>query len=203
MKYLAIDASNDYLAIVLSDGKTRREYFSPDGKTRHSVSLMPNVERLFSEAGVEPKDVDFFCAVTGPGSFTGVRIGVSTVKAFSYALKKKILGVTAFELCSYNDSAAKKACVVDAAHGNFYVCGYTGGEVTLSARFLNEEELRKVAEEYKLFSVYPLSGIPSERIDVVKGLAYAAEKHAGEALDDVNAVSPFYLRLSQAEEGRK
>lgn len=203
MNYLAIDTSNDYLAVVLKVGGRFFSCFSPDGKVRHSVNLMPAVERLFEEANASPSDVDVFCSVVGPGSFTGIRIGVATIKGFADALKKKVLAVTAFDLCSYNDNVTKKLCLIDAAHGNYYACGFCGDEISFAPRFCDGEMVAALKDEYTFYSCYPLADFQSEKIDVLKGLEYAVENKIGNASCDVNSVTPYYLRLSQAEEGRK
>ena len=203
MNYLAIDTSNDYLAVALKVGGRVFEYFSPNGKVRHSVNLMPAVENLFTQANASPSDVDVFCAVVGPGSFTGIRIGVATIKGFADALKKKVLAVTAFDLCSYNDNVTEKLCLIDAAHGNYYACGFSGDEITFAPRFCEKATVKELKDRYAFYSVSELEGIETEKIDVLKGLEYAVEKNLGKASADVNSVTPLYLRLSQAEEGRK
>ena len=203
MNYLAVDTSNDYLAVVLkADGKTYGR-FLPDGKIRHSVNLMPTIEDLLSEADVAPKDIDVFCTVVGPGSFTGIRIGVATIKGFADALGKKVLGVTAFDLCSYNTNDEKKLCVIDAAHGNYYACGFTGEEISFAPSFIVEKELEALTFEYSLYSVKDIDGFAVKKIDVLKGLEHAADKFLSRASSEANSVKPLYLRLSQAEEGRK
>ena len=203
MRYLAIDTSQDYLCVILCDGEKTYEYFSTDGKTRHSVSLMPAVDALFTRSGLKPEDMDFFCAVKGPGSFTGVRIGVSTVKGFCYALNKPALAVTAFDLCSYNDNVQKKLCVIDACHSHYYVCGFTGEDIAFPPKYVGEEELKALSKEYAVFSYSDIPCVKSEKTDVKKGLKYAAEKFAYKKSLDLDLINPFYLRLSQAEEGRK
>ena len=203
MKYLAIDTSNDYLTVVLDTGEKLYTHFSPDGKIRHSVTLMPAVEELCERSGFDLGDVDFFCAVVGPGSFTGIRIGVSAIKGFADAFGKKVLGVTAFDLASYNDNVGEILSVVDAAHGNYYVCGYSHGEIVFGPKFIDESELLELNEDFTLYSYSDLQGFSCEKIDVVKGLVSAIGKRCAEASCDSDALKPFYLRLSQAEEGRK
>mgnify|MGYP003409692030 CR=1 FL=1 len=84
MNYLAIDTSGKNLTIIISkDGKIYTYYDSECG-VNHSVILMPKVEELCSKVGFDLKSADFFCAVVGAGSFTGIRIGVSTVKAMCF-----------------------------------------------------------------------------------------------------------------------
>ena len=203
MKYLAIDTSFEYLSVVLFDGEKYYEHFSPDGKTRHSVTLMPVIDELFERSSITPEDIDYICVVKGPGSFTGVRIGVSAAKGLAFALQKKLLAVTAFDLCSYNGNVQKKLCVIDAAHGHFYVCGFDGDAVSFPPEFIDENKLIELSEEYKVYSYSDITVVPAEKTDVLKGLIFAAEKYAEQASYDQSAVSPLYLRLSQAEEGRK
>ena len=62
-------------------------------KMTHSESIMPMTEEAYLRAGLNVKDTDYFCAVTGPGSFTGVRIGVTAVKAMAHAAKKPCIEV--------------------------------------------------------------------------------------------------------------
>ena len=66
-------------------------------KMTHSESIMPMTEEAYLRAGLNVKDTDYFCAVTGPGSFTGVRIGVTAVKAMAHAAKKPCIEVRALE----------------------------------------------------------------------------------------------------------
>ena len=82
MNYLAIDTSGKYLTIVLSVNGKKYIHNDSAGGVTHAVGLMPNVERLFLQADFSPKYLDFLACVVGAGSFTGIRIGVSTVKDY-------------------------------------------------------------------------------------------------------------------------
>ncbi len=66
-------------------------------RTTHSERLLPALERLLADAGITVKELDLLSVVTGPGSFTGLRIGVGTAKGLSYALGVPIVGVTTLE----------------------------------------------------------------------------------------------------------
>lgn len=105
-------------------------------------------------SGNRQKDIDVFACAVGPGSFTGIRIGVATVKALAYALGKKVLGVTSFDSLAYNVSdGRKKLAVIDARHGNFYACGYAAdGQIDLSPRFIDTAALCGLAREYEIIS---------------------------------------------------
>lgn len=97
MKLLAIDTSGPVCGVaVLCDGVIRAEH-SVCNKNTHSVNLMPMVDGALTAAGVKLAELDRIAVVTGPGSFTGVRIGVSTVKALCHGAQVPCVAVDALE----------------------------------------------------------------------------------------------------------
>ena len=202
MNYLAIDTSGSHLTVVLSVNGKIYERFLPNSGVNHSVELMGCVDELFSASNTTPYDIDVYCSVVGPGSFTGIRIGVSTVKGFADPTHKKVLSVTSFDTIAYNKTSGKVLAVINARHDNFYVCGYENGKVAFEPIFTNLEKVQEISKEYKLLSYEPIDGLIVEIVSPLEGLKNAINDKIGEALDDINSVKPFYLRLSQAEEGR-
>ena len=201
MKYLAIDTSGAQLVVVLRDEDKLYTKFNPDCALTHSVSLMPAVEEILLSANVDLGALDFIAVVTGAGSFTGIRIGVSTVKALGFAKNKPILGVTSFDTLAYTIDSGKVLAVIDAKHNNYYVAGYEDKKLVLEPSFVSYDELVKLAKEYALVSVDALT-IDHVKGDLVKGLISAVEDKAHNATFDYQMVEPLYVRKSQAEEGR-
>ena len=202
MKYLGIDTSGDYLTVVAEiDGK-KADFYTPLQGIRHSETLMVEVEKIMQQLGTTPSDFDVFACVTGPGSFTGIRIGVATIKGFADALGKKVLGVTIFDVLSY-DEARKSIAIVNANHGNFYVAGYDGGKQDFVPRFVEKDEFARLKEGRVLLSALPVDGLELKLVDVREGLKKTIELNYENASTDTDTVHPYYLRLSQAEEGRK
>ena len=152
------------------------------------------------EAQLSPNECDFFAAVTGPGSFTGIRIGISAVKGFALATGAKTLGVTAFDMLAYNVNGSKKfLAVIDAAHGYYYCCGYNADKtVFLQPCYLS----REAAVEYGLpFYGFEELDLPSyTKLNAGDCLYNAVKALEGNLSNDVCAL---YVRKSQAEEGRK
>ena len=107
MKYLAFDTSGDNLTVIVRKDKEIFSFFEEKCLTLHSSLLMPKVEEILNNAKISLKDLDFIACVVGAGSFTGIRIGISTAKAYSFATGKKVLGVTSFDLLAYNTSRQK------------------------------------------------------------------------------------------------
>lgn len=196
--YLAIDTSNEYLTVIASNNGKRTVLFEENCAAQHSVRLMGAVDRVLKEAGLAPAECGFFCAVTGPGSFTGIRIGISAAKGFCAALAKPALGITTFETLAYN-TEKKALAAVPAGRGFYYVCGFAEDRsVLLPPRFVGGEELAKLAGEYEVVAHAPMP-VPYTRADPAAGLAAAAEAAGEERLGDIAAL---YVRKSQAEEER-
>lgn len=201
MNYLAIDTSGAHLAVIAAKGEKVSVIYEENAGLQHSVRLMGAVERAMNEAGLTGRDADFFAAVVGPGSFTGIRIGVATVKALAYAFGKPVKSVTSFDTAAYHvGNAAKTLAVVDARHGSYYVCGYEGREVVIPPAFVPLAEAERLAERFEPVSVGPSSGLAARRADIPAGLAAAAESKP--LLADPEQLVPLYIRKSQAEEGR-
>lgn len=125
MKILAIDTSSNICSVsILEDKNVIIEKHNDDEKT-HSQKLMPLIDELFKESGLTLNDIDLLACSQGPGSFTGIRIGISTVKAFADVKNIPIIGVTSLESLAYNVSTdGLIATLIDAKHDNVYFALY-------------------------------------------------------------------------------
>lgn len=102
MKILSVDSSALIASAALcEDGKLLAEY-TLNNKNTHSETLLPMIESLLSFFSLTAKDIDLFAVSSGPGSFTGVRIGASTIKGLAFASGKDCLGVSTLEAIAYN-----------------------------------------------------------------------------------------------------
>ena len=123
MKILSIETSGKVCAVALTENeKLIKEEIIEDENT-HSVKLMPLVDKLLKETNTDVNDIDLFACDIGPGSFTGIRIGVSTIKAFMDVINKKAVGVTSLEILAQNVEEDGTICsLIDAKNENVY-CG--------------------------------------------------------------------------------
>ncbi len=201
MKYLAIDTSGTYLtAAVNIDGKIYGG-FHPDCGLQHSVTMMPEIDKALKESGYTIADLDFIAVTVGPGSFTGIRIGVSAVKAFAYAYNKKVLPLTSFDTIAYNKEGGKVLAIVDARHDNFYACGYIDKKISIKPCFIDGQKLDELSKEYAVLSFAPIEGHDCEVVDVFNGFLKAIEENADLITEDRESIVPLYVKKSQAEEG--
>lgn len=194
--YLAIDASSRYLTVVAKKGENLIVRHLSDCAMKHSVIIMDEVDAAFKEANLTPAECDFFCAVTGPGSFTGIRIGISTIKGLALGAEKPLLGITSFDLIAYNVNNENFCVVIDAAHSHFYVKGY--GEKGFAPAYLSLEEVENL--NCPLYGFEDLSLKNYTKLNIKDCLPVAIEKSEGNLSEDIAAL---YVRKSQAEEGRK
>ena len=200
MKYLAIDTSSKRLIVIAKGQKTAISDL-PDCAMQHSVRLMGEIDRALKEAELTLHECDLLSCVVGPGSFTGIRIGIATVKGLCAAAEKPALAVTSFDCLAYAEKSGKKLCLVDAGHGYYYACPYDGTTAAGAARYLSEAEAKAlIFEGYVPISAEKLP-IGSKIVSPAEGLLAATE-----ALQNMAApcaeLHAEYLRKSNAEEGR-
>jgi tRNA threonylcarbamoyladenosine biosynthesis protein TsaB len=202
MNYLAIDTSGKNLTVIIKKGEETFLYNDKECGVSHSIELMPRVEELCEKANFDLRCADFFVAVVGAGSFTGIRIGVATVKALCFAYKKPCLSVTSFDTIAYNEKDGKVLAVIDAKHNGFYVCGYENGKVVFPPSYIMKEQLDEIKGDYKLLSFSEIKDLDVLVVSVADGLIKAIEEKKSEINEDINSLEPLYVRKSQAEEGR-
>lgn len=227
MNWLAVDTSGPVAGVaVLRDGEIVYEGAAVNRLT-HSVNLMPMVEEALSRAGLDVNEVDRYACVIGPGSFTGVRIGVSAVKGMAHGAGKLCVGVDALE------ALAAGACMTDALlcpiqdarAGQVYGAAFLGGMPPVRvlpdmAEKLDAfiEKALEVAGERRLCflgdGVKTYQAAIRERLGEravfapahmrylrPASVALLAELHADQAVDYLTLM-PVYLRAPQAEHER-
>lgn len=151
MKALAIDTSNKIASVsVFEDNNLLNEKFSDDQKT-HSEKLLPIIDALLKEEKLSIKDIDMFIVAVGPGSFTGIRIGVSTVKGMAQALDKKVISVTSLEGLIEMANGENVCAIINARHGNIYAqIKHNGMLLEADCKTINEviSELKSYNEKF-------------------------------------------------------
>ena len=122
MRILALETSAKAVsAAITEDGRVLASGYQDTGLT-HSRTLMPIVEHLFQNSGLSPESVDAIAVAVGPGSFTGIRIGVSAAKGLAFALDKPAVGVSTLAAMARNAAFAGGliVCAMDARRQQVY-----------------------------------------------------------------------------------
>ena len=197
--FFAVDTSGGYLTVLARKDGRVHTLFERDCAAQHSVRLMPAVEEALAALALSLAECNFFCAVTGPGSFTGIRIGISAVKGLCAATGAPALGVTSLEELAYTAEGAVLS-VVPAGRGFYYVCAFGADKKPVSAPArVDGAALARLAQEFPARSYEPLP-VPHTLADPAAGLCAAIEAAGEERLGELAA---FYLKKSQAEEERE
>ncbi len=185
MKILAIDTTSTIFTAVLIDGEKSHVKSFEVGKSGHSSLILPTISELLDSAHVKPANLDAVSVVVGPGSFTGIRIGVSAMTAIAYGTGAKRIAVNSFELLAYSRKDA--TCAIDAGHGHLYVCKVENGKIT-STEFVEEKDKNLLPDDIVTTTCCSVS----ETLENVVRIKY-------ENGDFEDVFEPFYMRKSQAE----
>lgn len=184
MKALAIDTTSSSLVIALIDGDKKYTSLTEVGKSGHSSLIVVAIDELLKKANVNIKDINCFGVVVGPGSFTGIRIGVSCITAFAFANNAKRVAISSFELIALDKN--KITASIDAGHGNLYLADCENGKI-VSTKFVEAGE-KVDSSKFDTQSKY--------KQDEALIKVFESKIQANEFVD---VLEPYYMRKSQAE----
>ena len=219
MKILSIDTSSPICAVaILEDNKLIKEISQNNGLT-HSEKLMPIIEQILKETNLKLKDIDLLVCDKGPGSFTGIRIGVATVKAFTDSLNIPAIGISSLETLAYNLTHNGIICsLIDAKNDNCYYGLFenVNGEISLIDAFsVNEisfiiDNLKDIKSSItfvgdgavlykeKILEILPESQFITDNDLSAYKLGLAGLNHFKN--NNIDEVLPLYLRAPKAEQ---
>lgn len=138
MKILAIDTSGTNCSVSITEDSKILSDFTINNGVTHSQNLVPMIEQAQKFAGLELTDIDTFACSIGPGSFTGLRIGIATIKGFALSLNKPVIGVPTLLALAYNitNFSGLICSIIDAKNDNVYSAIYRSE----ASSDLNEEQ---------------------------------------------------------------
>jgi tRNA threonylcarbamoyladenosine biosynthesis protein TsaB len=227
MKILALETSTLMGSIaVVDDGRLLCE-LTLHVKETHSSQLMPAVDYVLKTVGLPPERLDGFAVALGPGSFTGLRIGMSTIKGLALAASKPLVGISTLEAMAWSfPFCSDLICpMIDARMKEVYAAWFAARAGIVSRRsedmVLSVSELLQDAKEEALFfgsgaEKYraEINGIMGKRAhfvspEIVGARAsilgfLAVDKLKRKEFADIDSLEPLYIRESQAiEKSRK
>lgn len=125
MKILCIDTSSKLCSVAVLENTTLINKLELDNGLTHSETLMPLIKKLLESINLCLKDIDLLVSDIGPGSFTGIRIGVATCKAFSDSLNIPCVGISSLEVLAHNITNDSLICsTIDCKNDNCYFALY-------------------------------------------------------------------------------
>lgn len=224
MKILSISTSSNICSVAILDDKNIILCKNIDDKNTHSEKLMPLINSILKDCNLCLNDISLLACSVGPGSFTGIRIGIATLKAFYDATSIPVIGVTSLESLAYNIKQDGLICsLIDAKHNNVYfsLFRYENGKYSLQADYLSDtiENVLSILKSYNTKITFVgdgsfvyksliedaledfacFSNIDLNKENAVSVGIAALEKYKSGYIGNSDTLSPIYLKKSQAE----
>ena len=201
MIYLLVDTCTSNINIsILNNKKVICEYVDYINSDMSS-KILPILDNLLKEKKLELKQIDKIFVVNGPGSFTGIRIGITICKTIAWALKKDIITLSSLELMASTETEKKYLVpMIDARRGNVFSGIYdTELNCIKEDRLISINELiSDLNDNYELLSYdnFNINNLRVPKPNVVKII----EKHLNDTAINPHNINPNYLKLTEAQE---
>lgn len=220
MKILAIDTSSFPASAAIADDNVILGEYVIRNQRKHSQNIMVMVQRLFDDINMNISEIDAFAVTVGPGSFTGLRIGISTIRAFAQAMNKPAIAVNTLEALAYNFACTENAIIIpmlDARRDEVFAAAYTFDEASIKEimppSVVTVDEIKELfrdgsviytgdgaiknKEEISIYGKMAPANLSEVRAASVAALAF--EKSKAGLASGYGEIKPLYLRKSQAE----
>lgn len=206
---LYIDTSSSYLyTAIVENGKIRKEIKKEYGHDLSKVAL-PEIVSMFEHTDITPHDITKIIVVNGPGSFTGIRIGITIAKVYAWSLKVPITSITSLEaMAASSKKDLIRVPVIDARRGYCYAAIVDNyDDMLLEPIYITYEKLK---EKLKNIEKYKIITNDQEKIQIEADIIEPYNPDFSEIIDtykdkkEINphAINPNYLKLTEAEESK-
>lgn len=223
MKILAFDTSGLTGSVSLNDNESILAEWSLSSQETQSRRLLPTVNYILTNTGISLEDIDAFAVTVGPGSFTGIRIGLATVKGLAMATGRPVLGISTLDAIAANFAFTSLPVfpVIDARKKQIFTARYQPDgrgnliKVTPESVLFPEEFVSKIKEPVILagdavpvYQEFFQEHLEARAIFSPSHLAYvrastvgylAAKRFLSGERDDAASIVPIYIRPSEAE----
>ena len=188
MKILYVDTTTPDLVVAVVEQNSILNVTVPSVGVHHSEMLCEKVDEALKNAKIDFSDLSAYACAIGPGSFTGIRIGISTVKGYCTAVPLPYVSVCCLEAIARSaNCGAKGRAVIDAGNG-YYFADYKTGTQPILIGYDDERAAN--------------AGKANSAIDYFDGAVEIIRERFSSA-DFSQELTPLYIRRSQAEENRK
>ncbi len=192
LKQLVIDTAtkNIFLSLII-DGE-EKQFVYEEGINNHSITVMPYLEEMLNKENLKLQDLDQVIVGVGPGSYTGVRIGVTVAKMIGYLNNLEVYTVSSLALMASHSDNPYVLALIDARRGNAFMGLYSNVNEKLT---LVSEDVLDNVEEYK-------SRIETDYLVVEEGkpqIKKILNTNLLRKIEIIHSLTPNYLRITEAE----
>ena len=222
MKILAVDTATTTCSVAIVDKTSLLSEFTINRKETHSKHLMDMIKTTLGMSGLNLSDLDGFAVTRGPGSFTGLRIGISTIKGLATASTKPVVGVSSLETLALQASCSRNLIcpILDARKGEVYFSrfGFQNGQLKKQTKervaspdkaiddlnepclFVGDGALLYKEMILKKMGKFASFALMIQHTIRASSLAYLSmARFESHDTDDIEKISPHYIRKSDAE----
>ena len=203
MKILLIDTANSFVTVSIIENEKLLYYFHEQIISDMASKIIPIIDDAFNKVNFKLEDIDKIFVCNGPGSFTGIRVGVTVAKTIAWALKKEIVPISSLELMATTNTTKKYLVpMIDARRGNVFGAIYDKKlDCIKKDKLININELiNNLNSDYEFISYDNISqkDVIKPNIDVIK----IVNKHKNDKGINPHNLNPNYLKLTEAEENK-
>ena len=195
MKYLFIDTCTSHLVVSTIIDNKIVSYYNEKIDKGMSNYILPEIEKQLKENNLEASNIDAIFVSNGPGSFTGIRVGLTIAKVYAWSLNIKVIPISSLELLASTPTDKNNLALMDARRGYVFLGGYDKDlNPLISDSYILFDE-----EKYKDFNIISYDDFENKiepNIDILKVI----KKHENDLGINPHALNPNYLKLTEAEE---
>lgn len=195
MKILSIDTASKLCSVSILENTTLLKKITLDNGLTHSETLMPTISKILEQTNLALSDINLFVCDKGPGSFTGIRIGIATVMGFSDSLCIPCVGISSLESLAYMTNSQGLICsLIDAKHDNVYygLFYYDGSDYILKEN-LASNSLQDTIEHLKTYKSTPITFVGDGAISYKEKLQ---KQIPNSNFNNQNDLDSYYLGLA-------
>lgn len=187
MKFLIFDTTRENLSVFLFNENFIDEIHSEKNFKSHNKNILLFVEDLLSRNGLDFSEIDFFATNVGPGSFTGIRLGIATLNAFHISTRKPLIEYNVFEPIGYF-SNKKVEIAINSIQDKYYYAEYENKTLI----DIGEKDKSKLSKDAIILDKSSIS-----ENEIIKTVSLVIQKYQTRQFK--TQLAPLYLKKSQAE----
>lgn len=207
MNILAIDTTNTiFSAAILKDNKLLSKSVE---HRQHTAVMLNTIDEIFKQSGISYSDIDVYGVNVGPGSFTGIRIGISTAETFARCFNKPLIGIDSLSVLSYNVNSECICALINARNNRAFSCIWKNSEYVVQPGIYDVAQIAAICRKYNASitgSVNDFRSFLSSDLNCIESISDAAtickiisEMNPDELGNKIIA-EPVYLKKSEPEE---
>ena len=199
MNYLLIDTSSSHVLVSIIKDYKIIGLFNEEIKDDMSSQILIILDNCLKQANVSLEDINKLFIINGPGSFTGVRVGVTLAKVISWSLNIGLIPLSSLELLASSSSNNLIIPLINARRGNVFAGAYDNklNNVLSNGLYNLNELVEKYKEaEYISYDSFDVIGVSRPNVDIIKVI----KKHENDSTVNAHKLVPNYLKRTEAEE---